>query len=76
MQIYFYDLDELHDNTPLNTLYILDKNLITEKSGILRCAMNNLIPKADLNGEWPKYSCDRLVEELGKYTSVYFAKKV
>lgn len=74
-QIYLYDLDETYQ-IPLKHLNVLKKYLAEEKCAILHCSMNNLIPLGVSDGKWPKFSCDRLIEELKKYHDVYFSKCV
>lgn len=55
---------------------ILKQNFVEEKCGILHCSMNNLIPLGVSDEKWPKFSCDRLIEELKKYPIVYLLKCV
>lgn len=69
-------MDEICDEIPLNTLYILEQQFAEEKCGILYCSMDKLVPLGTSDGKWPKYSCDRLIEALKKYPFVYLSKKV
>lgn len=71
-----YDLDEIHDDIPVNTLYILEKKCMQVRCGILHCKMDNLIPLGTSDGKWSKFSCDRLIEKIRKYPYVYFSRKV
>jgi len=72
--ILFYDLDQINHGIPLNSLYTLEPNLINAKSGIVYCCMDKLVPLGVSDSKWPKFSCDRLIEELKKYSVVYFSK--
>lgn len=60
----------------VNTLCILEKTLVEEKCGMVHCAMDKLNPLDVSDKKWPQYSCDRLIQELKKYPTVYFAQKV
>lgn len=72
--VYLYDLNETVDNISIKTLHILEEHCAQDKCGILHCALNNLVPLGASNGIWPKFSCDRLIEELKRYSVVYFSK--
>lgn len=72
--IYLYDLNETINQIPIKTLQILEENCANEKCGILRCALSGLVPLGSSDGVWPKFSCDRLIEELKKYPIVYFSR--
>lgn len=71
-----YDLEEIYDDIPIQTLYGLDTNCARDEYGFLHCAMSNLIPLGVSKSNWAKYSCDRLIEELMKYPYVYFLRQV
>lgn len=71
-----YDLAETLDQIPTNTLYVLENRFVVAKSGLVRCCMDRLIPLGTSDGKWPKFSCDRLIEKLHKYRTVYFTKTV
>lgn len=38
--------------------------------------MDKIVPLGTLDGKWPEYTCDRLIELLKHYSVVYFARKV
>lgn len=76
MQVSFYDLNLINYGISINSLYELEPNLINIKCGFLHCCMDKLVPLGDSDSKWPKFSCDRLIEELKKYPVVYFSKKV
>lgn len=71
-----YDLAETLEQVPTNSLYVLENRFVVAKSGLVRCCMDNLIPLGTSDGKWPKFSCDRLIEKLNKYRTVYFTKTV
>ncbi|XP_022183496.1 RING finger protein 17 isoform X2 [Myzus persicae] len=71
--VYFYDINETIDQIPIKTLHILEDQCAQVKCGILHCGLNNLVPLGAPDGVWPKFSCDRLIEELKKYPTVYFS---
>lgn len=71
-----YDLDKIYDDVSFNSLRSLNVTCAQEKCGLLHCCMFNLFPLGSSDGLWPKFSCERLIEELKRYPSVYFAKKV
>lgn len=71
-----YDLDEIHNEIPMKTLYNLDTSFVHSQCGFLHCSMSNLIPLGVTKSKWAKYSCDRLIEELMKYPYVYFLRQV
>uniref|UniRef100_A0A2S2NKN9 RING finger protein n=2 Tax=Schizaphis graminum TaxID=13262 RepID=A0A2S2NKN9_SCHGA len=72
--VYLYDLNETIDKISIKTLHILEENCAKEKCRILHCGLYNLVPLGASDGIWPKFSCDRLIEELKKYPVVYFAR--
>lgn len=69
-------MDEIYDQVPINSLYILEQQFVEEKCGILHCSMDKIVPLGSSDGKWPKYSCDRLIEALKKYPYVYLSKTV
>lgn len=73
-QIYLYDLNEIIDQISIKTLHILEENCANEKCGILHCGLSDLVPLGASDGIWPKFSCDRLIEEIKKYPIVYFSR--
>ncbi|XP_029342148.1 tudor domain-containing protein 1-like [Acyrthosiphon pisum] len=76
LNVYFYDINETIDEIPIKTLHILEAEFLKLKCGILHCGLSNLVPLGASDGIWPKFSCDRLIEELKKYPSVYFLNQV
>jgi len=71
-----YDLNETIEEIPIKTLHVLEEECSKLKCGILHCGLNNLVPLGASDGIWPKFSCDRLIEELKKYPTVYFSNQV
>lgn len=71
-----YDLNEVYDEIPVDTLHILEPSIVKEQCGILHCCMSNLVPLGGSDGKWSRFSCDYIIEKLQKYPFVYLAKKV
>lgn len=66
-------MDETFDQIPTNTLYLLENKFVQAKCGLIHCCMDRILPLGTSDGNWPQFSCDRLVEKLHKYPTIYFA---